>query len=234
MQFKTATRFQNHWRLSGDFGAELTLPVKSGLGVIQMAVVGTRRRGDAKVLAPLTRLFARMIDSLDRPVLLCDVRRNGVGGSGSWSPREFATEVPSQLSKKHDYQFMHAPSLAPSIALLDAEPRYQEFSQRFTSELATEALTVAQAYVETLNSLGGVVAFMCAEADEPHFDQLSSQQKQDAYCHRFTLTDRIAGLFRQSHPGVRVERLHLDLVDFHQWSVHASPGDRWLPRVSVL
>jgi hypothetical protein len=92
---------------------------------------------------------ARILASLDRPLYLLDTRRNGCGGQGSWSPREFATEIPAMMGSAHNYAFVHLPAVAPSIELLawgrGAKPDWREFRKRYEAELAAGAVRVAAA-----------------------------------------------------------------------------------------
>jgi len=107
------------WLLTGALGEVLRLPAigPDTSAPLRIGVLGTRT--PKKVSAKLRKLAA-MLSELRCPIYLIDSRRNGVGGSGSWGPREFATEISALLPKEQRYAFIHLPRVAPSLALLDA------------------------------------------------------------------------------------------------------------------
>lgn len=134
------------WRLFGPVGEELRLPAAAG-GPFEIGLLGTQRPAGVQVKPPLTLRLAELIARLDRPVLLLDTRRDGVGGSGSWAPREFASEVPEMLARagaRHPYSFLHVPDLAPSLALL-GRARAESASQRKDPRPAFDPGRIAEA-----------------------------------------------------------------------------------------
>jgi hypothetical protein len=106
--------FENgEWVLAGPCGERLSLAGASNAGPFEVGLLGTRT---AKKVSAKTRRLAEMIDDLQRPIYILDVRRAGVGGQGSWSPLEFASVVPETV--REPYSFFHLPSLAPTLKLL--------------------------------------------------------------------------------------------------------------------
>jgi hypothetical protein len=159
--------------------------------------------------------MATMIGAIDQPIYLLDVRRNGVGGQGSWAPREFATIVPEQLPREAAYDYLHLPCLAPSIPLLSMKDLpWREFRDRYVAELTPSALSVARAFVEAAVSRSGLAVFLCAEPHQPAFDELTPENQQHSYCHRYTLAHKVADTLRLAWPVAAVDLVYLDLVDF--------------------
>ncbi len=103
------------WSLLGPSGESLSLPCADS-GPFRIGLMGTR---SALVKTNKTSKFAETLDKLDCPVYLVDVRRNGMGGNGSWGPLEFASLIPQMMSKRRSYSFYHIPLLSPEKRLLE-------------------------------------------------------------------------------------------------------------------
>lgn len=114
-EIKPPTENKKFWSLLGPAGESLSLPCADS-GPFRIGLVGTR---SILVKTRKTSKFAETLDNLECPVYLIDVRRNGMGGSGSWGPLEFSSLIPQMMSKRHSYSFYHMPLLAPEKALLE-------------------------------------------------------------------------------------------------------------------
>lgn len=206
------------WTLTDSMGFRLTFEARRDFSgaEVQIGLLGTRRRQVLKNVKSQTELMVQMLSSVSRPLLLIDTRRNGVGGSGSWSPREFATEIPTLMNSGKPYQFVHIPALGPSIDLLRSKLPWPQFRDRYVSELPAMALETARALVEGACTGGGLAVFLCAEAYHPEFDSLSPPGQEEFYCHRFTLARCVAARLREAYPDVVVKAVHLDTVDYHE------------------
>jgi hypothetical protein len=239
--FESAHKQDGCWRLCNRFGHALTIPAldANSAAEVLIGVVGTGRRlallsktGKPKDIDdPKTPLMASMLESLGRPLYLIDVRRDGTGKQSSWSPREFATEIPAILGGKTKYAFLHLPCLAPSIELLERDIPWREFRDAYIKELSDQDLAVGEAFVEAATMEGGIAVFLCAEPDQPAFDSLSENAKEENYCHRFTLAKRIARQIKAAHPKAAISIVQLDVVDFYLQKKH---GDSYVPRVGAV
>ena len=218
--FTKAHRMQTEWRLFNSWGHSLTLPCRESYAgsEISLGVLGTRTRG--KVSGGKTKLMMEMLAALDRPLYLLDTRRDGVGGQGSWSPCEFSTMIADHLAQHNiTYSFLHLPCLAPSLELLRAHRKqpdapWQSFRDQYVNGLLEEALEVARAFVEAATAANGLAIFLCAEDEQPEFDQLPPAEQNDHFCHRFALTRQLAHRLKQAWPDVQIKRIHLDMTDY--------------------
>jgi hypothetical protein len=229
--FVRAVREENRWLVSNSWGHQLALPCASDMSdlTIQIGTLGTgcRRKGVTQV----TKLMSAMVAALPRHLYMLDVRRNGTGGQGSWSPKEFATIIRAERPAGTTYDFIHLPTLAPSLALLDQKHiPWRDFSARYTEELTHDAIGVARAFIEAAAVHGGLAVFICAEADQPNFDALSDNEQLLHYCHRFTLAHRVGAALKEAWPRAVVQLVQLDMVDF----LDQKATERYQPRVSTL
>lgn len=230
--FETATRHGDQWLVQNAMGHRLCLPCKPSYMTMEIATLGTRRRVSVKTKVPMTGLMAEMLDSLQRPLYVLDVRRDGTGAQSSWSPREFASVIPGMLAGGRKYAYVHLPCLAPSVALLaEKSLTRQQFRDRYLAELSDDDLSVGEAFAESASAQDGMAVLMCAEPDQPDYDNLPEAEKEACYCHRFPLIQQIAGRLKARHPGLTVRQVRLDLVDFHQ---ARQAGNAYYPRASTL
>ena len=163
--FERAERVAEGWIVSNAWGHGMLLPVREPLdGVtISFGVLGTRTRRKRDKVYQAT---ASMLAALNRPLYLLDVRRSGTGGSGSWSPRELATTMPQPAGSPSPYCFLHLSCLAPSANLLDDSragrraTSWRDFRAAYLAELTEDALNVAQGFVESAASNGGLAIFV--------------------------------------------------------------------------
>lgn len=212
--FVNARREPNGWRLIDSWGHAFdlpcgpTLPARVGIGT-----VGTRFESPGRAGAK-SKVMARMLAALDRPIYLLDTRRSGTGAQSSWSPEEFATLIPEAMGGPHAYAFLHLPVLAPSIATRDASKRHEVdwhgFRDRYARDLTPGAVAVARAFVEAAAHKGGLAIFLCAEQVRPDFTELAPDDQEKHHCHRFHLVRRVADAIRADHPNKRLERVDLD------------------------
>ena len=106
----------DRWILKGPLGQQLSLArCDPATKQFEIGTIGTRCEGK---FAHKTRRFAQLLDRLQRPIHLIDIRRSGAGGMGAWGPLELGSQVPRCLS--HPYAFTHLPILAPSVELLES------------------------------------------------------------------------------------------------------------------
>lgn len=212
------------WRVADPFGHALELPaIRDQQGRVEIGVVGTR---SAPRVHPKTPAMAGALRSLGRPLLLIDVRRNGVGGSGSWSPREFATTVPRLMASAAPYSYLHLPVLAPETELLEQARTlpWQTFRDRYVDGLTPEATKIGRAFVEAMYSIGGLVVMLCAEPDHADFEGCEQHEQDELYCHRFSCARVLASAIHAAHPKHVVELVALDLTAWHD------AGDAYTPR----
>ena len=133
------------WELSGQAGEILQLPrLTTPDREILIGTAGTRRA--VKVKGKLTEHFARMLAVLPEPIMLIDVRRTGIGGSGSWGPEEFATIIPGLLAAAgvSRYSFHHVPLFTPSRALLDKSKRAAKIDDNLSEEQIKDAVRTVE------------------------------------------------------------------------------------------
>lgn len=114
---------------------------------------------------------------------------------------------------------------------LERVTTWEEFRRRYDEELDDDALRVGQAFVEAAAASGGMAVFVCAEEDQPDFDDLELVDKFLTYCHRFTLARRLAARVRDDHEGVDVELVHLELSEFQE---QERSGESYSPRTTPL
>jgi len=217
------------WILNDEWGHEMFLPCphQPEQLSVDIGVLGTRVR-DGNLAGyqwakNKTKLMAAMLLSLDKPIYLIDTRRNGVGGQGSWSPREFASLIPDIMKDqgcKQLYSFIHLPILAPSIALLNLARNglsWQEFKKEYQQELYQNgAIDIAVAFIEATACRSGICIFLCAEEYQPDFINLDQPEQNECYCHRYALAKKVAREIDQDYKSVRL--CNLDLRDFKgQW-----------------
>ena len=107
-------RADGHWTLLGPCGEKMLLPHCTG-GTARIGLIGTR---STIVKTAKTKAFAAILEDLDMPLILLDLRLGGSGGSGSWGPLEFGTTIPGLIANHRPYSFYHLPLLAPAHALL--------------------------------------------------------------------------------------------------------------------
>lgn len=107
---------QSHWLLSGPLGEQLQLPAASS-GPFAIGTLGTRSLHP--VPTPRWVAMARMFLDLGLPLYLIDVRLDGCGAMGCWSPREFAAMIPAWLAQRGapPMSYLHLPGAAPGDAL---------------------------------------------------------------------------------------------------------------------
>jgi hypothetical protein len=144
MMFEDVHECEGHWELSDPTGGVLRLPkLTRRTGDILIATAGTRRTRDVNIKRAVQGL-ADAIAELRRPITLIDVRRAGVGGSGSWGPDVFTGTLPEMLGAAgiSRYTYYHLPILAPTRSLLDRSNRAAKSSERL-SEAQIEAAAVA-------------------------------------------------------------------------------------------
>lgn len=103
-----------HWTLIGPWGERLELPAEAD-GPFEIGLLGHRFGGKDKY-----RRIADLLSSLERPVYILDVRRDGCGAQGCWSPEHFATQIPALMSPetRSTYGYVHLPIAAPTAELL--------------------------------------------------------------------------------------------------------------------
>lgn len=118
------------WSLIGPSGESLSLPCADS-GPFRIGLIGTRSN---LVKANKTSKFAETLDKLNCPIYLIDIRRNGMGGNGSWGPLEFASLIPQMMSKSHSYSFFHIPILAPEKRLLEQYRKASKLSSSLDSQ----------------------------------------------------------------------------------------------------
>lgn len=237
--FVSACKKPESWTLTNGWGHKFELPSGRDYAHAELpiGVLGTGRRAEIPGAPNKAKLLASMLAALNRPIYLLDVRRDGVGGMGSWGPREFASIVPEMIAGRSPYAYLHLPCLAPSIRLLDESrksgpaAKWELFRERYITELSEQALDVARAFVAGAAAADGLAIFLCAEADQPGFDSLSGSDKDSHYCHRYTLAACIARRAKAMYQGLTVRRIHLDVVDFH--ACGKRPGS-YRPRETLL
>ena len=217
--FIQAEKIGNQWALKNQHGHILTLPAfEGGEGkTIEIGTLGTGRRKEIKVTGTLTDLMAQMLTAIKRPIYLMDTRRTGQGGSGSWGPKEWASQIPAMIANAHPYDFLHLSLLAPSLNLLEKSKKgmdWEEFREEYHREMTPEKVRVAQAFVEAAAQKGGIALFLCAEGFHPSFDSLSKEEQNHYHCHRFMLARRVADLVCQDYPEITVKRVDLDIAEF--------------------
>lgn len=236
--FVRASKQPNAWVVQNAWGHELRLPLDDQLDgrEFRIGVMGTQRRTEfkRKTGESLSGWTGQMLADLGRDVFLLDVRRDGVGGRGFWSPLEFATQIPDALPTDLKYCFLHLPCLAPSSGLKD-DPTlsWRDFRDGYLKELSTDSVAVARAFVESATVADGLAAFVCSCADQPDFDQLSKVEKEKHYCHRFALAKQVANAIRADYGPVPVKLVHLDLCDY--WTQRTTaPVVKYTPRETAL
>ena len=71
------------WNLTNRWGHSMQIPALAAdaCGTVQIGTLGTRFVAPPGV--PKTKLMARMLKGLQRPLILIDTRRTGVGGMGA-------------------------------------------------------------------------------------------------------------------------------------------------------
>lgn len=124
----------SHWNLHGALKEILTLPrARSADKRFLIGTIGTRRA--VEVRGNKTKEFAQTLAELAQPIMLVDVRRKGMGGSGSWGPTEFATLIPGHLKAAGivEYSFHHLPLLGPSLQLFESSQSAED-SDRLSEE----------------------------------------------------------------------------------------------------
>lgn len=113
----------NAWVFRGPFGNETritrsrVIPDDVQIGLLGTLVRPPFTKGRAPGRRGKTDLLIAMLKSLNRPILLIDTRRSGVGAQSSWDPEIFASRIPAALGFGN-YDYYHVPSLAPSSELL--------------------------------------------------------------------------------------------------------------------
>jgi hypothetical protein len=136
MLVDSVTTPPGHWDLLGKMGETLRLrrAASPGAAPFLIGTMGTRRA--VEVTGNQTQNFANTLAMVKQPICLVDIRRNGVGGSGSWSPAEFATIIPERLEEAgiKQYSFHHLPQAAPSLDLLGAWRRASQQSARLVDK----------------------------------------------------------------------------------------------------
>ncbi|OGA98188.1 MAG: hypothetical protein A3E25_20920 [Burkholderiales bacterium RIFCSPHIGHO2_12_FULL_69_20] len=221
--FTDAQRDAAGWCLTNRWGHELRLPSLVALHgrPTRFATLGTRFQAKPrKVLGSnKTEIMARLLRSLACPIFVIDTRRDGVGAQSSWSPREWASQVPDLLGDAQPYDYMHLPILAPSIDLLQAYRGHQlggwqVFRDGYDAGLATAGVRVAQAFVEAAVQRGGLAVLLCAEPYCARFDEMAQDLQDTLCCHRFHLARRVALALQREHPGMAVDRVDLDADAF--------------------
>jgi hypothetical protein len=108
----SSVKNSSSWHLVGPLGEDLVLP-KATKGPFRIGLLGTRAE---QVKKDKTGEFARLIEAVKAPVILIDIRRDGVGANSAWGPLEFGTIVPSEVTSP--YSFHHLPVAAPTVDLL--------------------------------------------------------------------------------------------------------------------
>lgn len=232
----TKDRTNTTWILKDGWGHEMYLPRPSDPEnrTIDIGLVGTRSRNDDnqwkfKWANGKYDFMAALLVGLNRPVYLIDVRRGGVGGSGSWCAEQFATLFPILIHQQTDqpYAYIHLPNVAPSMALLrtwrcamrNNTPFLwqRDFQPIYKRDLLKEnQIDVAIAFVEAAAAQNGIAICLCAEEYQPHFDDLDQQAQEACYCHRFTLANQIANRIKDPYRTRRI--CNLELTDFKaQW-----------------
>tara|TARA_R110000787_G_scaffold9886_3_gene34183 strand:+ start:677 stop:1435 length:759 start_codon:yes stop_codon:yes gene_type:complete len=118
MLISKGEKIDNKWKLTGPIGEELFLPAATGGEKIEIGTLGTATRVKLPSKVSKYSLAVELFNSLHRPVCVLDVRRTGMGGSGSWGPEVF-TALPQKLTGNDGFQFIHLPDAAPWRELLD-------------------------------------------------------------------------------------------------------------------
>ena len=89
MLISKGEKIDNKWKLTGPIGEELFLPAATGGEKIEIGTLGTATRVKLPSKVSKYSLAVELFNSLHRPVCVLDVRRTGMGGSGSWGPEVF-------------------------------------------------------------------------------------------------------------------------------------------------
>jgi hypothetical protein len=210
--FEEANRTDAGWIVQNRWGDGMFLPVDETQASVRVGLLGTRAVGKFRNKCVA---LGQLLSSLNRPLYVLDTRRDGCGGQGSWSPREFATEIPSMMAGQRRYAFVHLPSVAPSIELLawwrSSKPAWQDFRMRYDAELSAGGVRVAAAFVESASTRGGLAVMVCAERDAEDFDSLSQPEQDNLYCHRFTLARRVLAELNGRRPNRKSDIIRLSL-----------------------
>ena len=234
--FIEAKQQHDKWNLTNRWGHSMQVPALAddASSTVQIGTLGTRFVAPPGV--PKTKLMARMLKGLQRPLILIDTRRTGVGGMGAWGPLEFATLIPELIGSDTPCDFIHLPELAPTVLLLDADRSgklggWRAFRERYNAGLGDSQVALARAWAEAASVRGGLAIFICAEAWCANFKTLDAQAQHAAYCHRFSLVHRVAASLRADHPGVPVERVDLDATAF---AAQLQAGQAYQPHLQRL
>lgn len=245
MLIKETVKNANSWKLVTRTGEELVFNIEKHPQEIEIGLLGTRTIN--KKMTEKTNKFAKLLNKINKPIYLIDSRRDGVGGSGSWSPKEFETIIADKIV--NPYNYIHIPSICPSVSLLD---NWKEATKKFTEDLTTDeiekqleslkngnlpekasykhwqifkevykkemlsektAIEAARAIVEYVASINGLAIFLCAEEHHHDFDALTQKEKDDAYCHRFTLFSLVKKSIQKDYPNTKVTSINLSLDD---------------------
>lgn len=243
MIIQKAQKNNNSWELVSRIGEKIILPISKDVNEIEIGLLGTRTVNDK--IKSKTNAFINLINSLGKPVYLVDTRRNGVGGSSSWSPREFETVIADKILEQYNY--IHIPSLCPSINLFDnmqkankkeifltekeinqelenlkegnklneiSYKHWQIYKEVYKKEILSndEIIKIARAIVEYSASIGGLAIFLCSEEHRHNFNEMSQEEQDDAYCHRFTLFSLVKKSIEENS-SIRVTKRVLSLDD---------------------
>ncbi len=196
---------------------------------IKIGLLGTRERKKScnyQWAKTKTQKMAALLGSVGS-ISLIDTRRDGVGGQGSWSPKQFGTIIPELIKTHYDnpgnYEYLHLPGVAPTIELRQQHFPWQKFRNSYTNSLTPNNLDVLTAFVESASTMQDCLPIlMCSEEWEPDFHKFKQDKQNDCYCHRFTLAEQIGLRLRKEYQKVIV--YSLDLVDFMtQWKSSKQP-----------
>lgn len=230
MLFKQATRTDDKWIVQSDvFALELPRAKFSDRkqATIEIGLLGTREREKSKNYQwanNKTKKIAALLGSLGSSFLI-DTRRDGVGGMGSWSPKEFSSIIPDLIeqhyARSEKYEYIHLPGIAPTIELRNKlrneKLSWERFRDSYNSTLKEDSLDVITAFVESVaTTQNSLPIIMCSEEHQPDFHHLTPELQDECYCHRFTLAKNIA--LRLSKEYQKIVIYSLDIVDFmEQW-----------------
>ena len=88
---------------------------------------------------------------------------------------------------------------------------WQVFKEGYLAELDETAVLAARAFAESAAAIGGTAVYLCAEAFAPGFDDSSQDAQDQTWCHRYTLSSRVAESLRQDCSGIPIRRVNLAL-----------------------